>query len=657
MPFGVKLNATIRGNKIDQARKRMLFLDRFLRRITRSGLPVANPGPFTEEDDFRPRDSQQVTEHAQPRILLPWLALAIGIPLSGILALAVQDSLDNVARLRFERQTGEAKAVIEDRIHFYTDVLYGLKAHFASLDHVTRLQFHRVVESLDLPNRYPGFDLLSYATYVPLKDKEKFEQEVRHDRSLEPRGYPSFAINPPGIRPEYYVISYLEPMSGFEFAFGLDMAANPEARNPALILKTLQFQRDTGKLGASGVPLKLLSKTNSVGLAMRLAVYRTGMPVDTVEQRRAAYIGSVGAGYNVAHLMSGVVPQELVPAVRFKLFDAGPVNNPGGAAVTKRLLYDSQGQQTPQASVVEDDGAVLESTLPFEVGGRIWKLEFGAPKSAVAEPFEKRLPLIVFLGGVLISSLLFGVLYSLASSRRTAIVLANEITKDLYISNRHLQKLSRQLVDVQEADRRHFSRELHDQIGQNLTALGINIDILKTEMSENSQGSQGRRLDQLAELVESTTSAIENVMSDLRPPMLDDYGLLPALEWYSEEFSKRTGIATSVHGDEKMQRLPPTTEIALFRISQEALNNVAKHAQASNVKIDLYATNRDCVLTIADDGIGFAATPASNARRRHGMGMMTMRERSQAINGRFDFGAAPSGGSRVVVRAPYQHAD
>jgi signal transduction histidine kinase len=643
----------------------MQFFSGFWRSLNRIGLVTDNFIPSAGHGDLL-GERRLAQRAARPRILLPWVVLAVGIPLSVLLASLVRESLENVARLRFERQTSEAKAVIEERIHSYADILYGLKAHFASLDNASRLQFHRFVESLDLPNRYPGFDVVSYAVYVPLKDKEKFENAVRNDKSLEAKGYPRFAINPPGIRPEYYVIAYVEPMQGFDFAFGLDMAANPEVPDSTLLLKTLQYQRDTGKLATSGMPLKLLSKKKSIGLAMRLAVYRTGMPTDTLEQRRAAYVGSVGAGFAVARLMDNVLAPDLAPAMHFKMYDAGPAEQRPGAATAppvRRLLYDSTGQieDTPQDA--SNDGSILKRSLPFTIGGRTWDVDFSVPRESLAEPIERALPGVVLLGVLLVSALLFIVLYSLASSRSRAVAIAADITKDLHASNVQLLAMSRQLVDLQEAERRNFARELHDQIGQNLTALSINIDILKAELlAEHSVdstadvsthgGKHRKRLENLATLVESTTNAIENVMSDLRPPMLDDYGLLPALQWYGEEFSNRTGIRVNVHGNEKMPRLPVGMEIALFRISQEALNNVAKHAQAGAVEIALESREGHCLLTVADNGIGPDTARAAESRRRHGMGMVTMRERTQAIGGIFEFGANPGGGSRVTVRAP-----
>jgi signal transduction histidine kinase len=160
------------------------------------------------------------------------------------------------------------------------------------------------------------------------------------------------------------------------------------------------------------------------------------------------------------------------------------------------------------------------------------------------------------------------------------------------------------------------------------------------------------RLDDAAALLESTAGSIENVMSELRPPMLDDYGLLPALQWYANAFSDRTGIQVRVDGDERMERVTQAGEIALFRIAQEALNNVAKHAHAGHVDITLEHSGTQLVMSLSDNGVGFAAASSPASGRRPGLGMVTMRERTQAVGGQLEIGAAAGRGTRVVVRIP-----
>jgi signal transduction histidine kinase len=601
--------------------------------------------------------TENSTRRAHRWLLLPWAMLVLGIPASFLLFSLIGDAVEDVARLRFERQTRDAGAVIEERIQFYSDILYGLRALFASQEPVSRLQFHRFVASLDLKNRFPGFDVVNYAVYVPAKDKVRFVESVRNDTSLAPGGYPHFAINPPGTRSEYYVLAYVEPMAGFEFAFGRDLGANPDAADPHPLLVALHSARDSGKLTASGVPLRI--KTGSrefTGLAMRLAVYRSGMPLGTVQERRAAYLGSVGAGFNVDDLMKGVLDNDSMQHIRFELYDVrSAFDQPSSRVDGERwLLFDSNKLirgSAARSSAVKPD-AVFVSVLPMEVGSRIWEVKFSARKDAIIERTDLLLPWMVLWGGLLSSVLLFGMFYSLASSRSRAVEIANEMTRDLRNSTEQLQAMSRRLVDVQESERRQFSRELHDRVGQNLTALSINLDILKSQVSGNGNEAFRTRLEDAAALLESTAGSIENVMSELRPPMLDDYGLLPALQWYANEFYRRTGIRVSVDGDELMKRLPQASEIALFRIAQEALNNVAKHAHAARVEIALAYSGNELVMTVTDDGVGLDATPASTARRRPGLGMVTMRERTQAVDGRFEIGTAPVRGTRVIVRAP-----
>jgi signal transduction histidine kinase len=607
---------------------------------------------------------ENVINRTRRGTVLPWLVLAIGIPASLVMFIVVLDAVQNVAQLRFGRYASDTKHVIEARINSYADVLYGLQALFATQGPVSRIQFHRYVLSLDLKHRYPGYDVVNFVAYVPADEKGRFEETVRRDYSLDSRGYPKFKIKPPGERSEYFVMVYIEPLAGFEYAFGLDLGANPGVPDPRALAMALRFARDSGQLTASGLPIRVKTSTESyVGLAMRLPVYRSGMPLETVQQRRTAYIGSVGAGFNVGELMRGVLSEEASKFMRFRLFDAGSLGDrePSASPGDERRLFDSNQfiRLRPGQFAADDSGTIFQRVLSMEVGGRNWEVHFTAPKDAFVERVDALLPWFVLSGGLLLSTFLFGIFYSLASSRSRAVELANEMTKDLRQSEEELrysagqlQALSRRLVDLQETERRQFSRELHDRVGQNLTALSINLDILKTQLPGDANQGMRSRLDDAAALLESTAGGIENVMSELRPPMLDDYGLLPALQWYTTEFSRRTGIEVMVDGDEDMHRLPQAGEIALFRIMQEALNNVAKHAHARNVHITLEHSDTECVMSVADDGVGLEAGSGSASRRRPGLGMVTMRERTQAVGGRFGIGPAPGGGTRVEVRMP-----
>jgi len=216
-----------------------------------------------------------------------------------------------------------------------------------------------------------------------------------------------------------------------------------------------------------------------------------------------------------------------------------------------------------------------------------------------------------------------------------------------------LQSLTRRLVQAEESERRRIAGELHDRVGQTLSALNINLDILLGMLGEKAPADVRMRLRDSLALVDGTLQSIENVMADLRPPLLEEYGVGAALGWHAEEFSRRTGIAIEFEdlARQKNRQLPREAGVALFRISQEALNNVAKHANAKQVTLRLEPADGDMVLTIRDDGRGF--DPAEARARSSRYGMTTMKERVLAAGGSLEVESAPGKGTTLRARVPF----
>ena len=212
-----------------------------------------------------------------------------------------------------------------------------------------------------------------------------------------------------------------------------------------------------------------------------------------------------------------------------------------------------------------------------------------------------------------------------------------------------LHGLTRRLVQAEEAERRRLARELHDRVGQSLSALNINLDIISRE-SHALTPALRQRLDDSLGLVDNTLQSIENVMAELRPPLLDEYGLGAALGWHAEEFSRRTGVQVAVADRDPAgsKNARPEAAVALFRIAQEALNNVLKHAKATNVRLEVSATDEELILDVQDDGQGF--DPATARRGR--WGMTTMRERAEAAGGQLHIASSPGEGTRIHARVP-----
>ena len=210
-----------------------------------------------------------------------------------------------------------------------------------------------------------------------------------------------------------------------------------------------------------------------------------------------------------------------------------------------------------------------------------------------------------------------------------------------------LRALTRRLVEAEEAERRRIARELHDRVGQNLSALNINLDIVLGQLED---APSRRRLEDSLALVDATLQSIENVMADLRPPLLDEYGVGAALAWYAEEYAQRTGIRVAVDNAHDAGRpLRQEAAVALFRIAQEALNNAAKHSAAKSIRVLVEDQDNEIVLSVSDDGKGFAPEHAPRGR----WGMTTMRERAEAAGGRLSIQSSLGHGTTVRATVPF----
>jgi signal transduction histidine kinase len=240
------------------------------------------------------------------------------------------------------------------------------------------------------------------------------------------------------------------------------------------------------------------------------------------------------------------------------------------------------------------------------------------------------------------------VLQTLADTLAIAIQQAR-LFESVRQQGEQLRALAARLAEAEEVERQRVARDLHDLVGQNLNALGINLNLLRKHVPEGTTELVRSRLDDSLALVQETSAGIRRVMDALRPPMLDDFGLVATLHWYGARFASRTGIAVTVQGEEPVPRLAAPVENALFRIVQEGLTNVAKHAQATQVTVTVAADDGGVRLVVADDGVGFDPVHRAPPDGRRGWGLMTMVERAVAVGGRCRIESQPRQGTRVIV--------
>jgi signal transduction histidine kinase len=224
------------------------------------------------------------------------------------------------------------------------------------------------------------------------------------------------------------------------------------------------------------------------------------------------------------------------------------------------------------------------------------------------------------------------------------------LLEEIHRQRAQLRALTRRLGEVQENERKQLAGELHDQVGQKLTALDLNLNIIRARLVELDGDSLVQaRLDDSLALVEQTATTIRDVMSTLRPPMLDDYGLAATLRWYGAQMAERGGFTLTVLDETASPHLPSTVENVLFRIAQEALTNVVKHAQASAVTIQLEQDNGAVRMIVADNGRGFERVKLSETHNWSRWGLMTMAERAEAAGGRCRVESHPNQGTQVIV--------
>jgi PAS domain S-box-containing protein len=219
-------------------------------------------------------------------------------------------------------------------------------------------------------------------------------------------------------------------------------------------------------------------------------------------------------------------------------------------------------------------------------------------------------------------------------------------------SNRQLRALAARIETIREEERRDIARELHDELGQALTALKMDLSAMLNRPPKRAHALR-ERAQAMSDQIDATIKTVRRLSSQLRPGMLDDLGLAPSIEWYAHEFQTRTGIECRVAIPTDDLEVEPKIATALFRIFQETLTNVARHANAKHVDVQLQGQDGVLMLRIQDDGDGIDLT---QARVKRSLGLLGMRERAEMIQGTLEIHGAPGAGTTVLVQVPLSGA-
>lgn len=593
-----------------------------------------------------PGETQRLHQKRPLWLLSSVLSLCIGL----LCYMAAARSVEADAHALFNSVAYSTRQNIATHIKSYTDLLRGTASLFRASDTVSREQFQRYVGYLDLRQNFPGVMNLNYARHIVHAQRPAFEAAMQQAYPAGSGGYPAFAIDPAPERPQYEVLVHIEPIASAPEKYGHDIAIRPA------VAAAMARSRDTGELCNSGLAVPMPGRPQLTGMAMRLPIYRNGMPLSNVQQRRAAYLGSVGIGFDLALMVRSVLAEMPVNNVRLTLFDVGPhPRAPQQLPHASRPVFDSApaGRALPWWQPAQSNRH-LSSSMLIDYNGRVWQAQFSVRKSELYTRLDLVLPWLALLTGFGGSMLLYGLFHTLSSSRWRAVGMANAMTEELRASQLRLQashqklrRLAAHADQIKEEERKRIAREIHDELGQNLLALRIDTDMLATRTARSHPRLHARARSTL-EQIDATIRSVRQMINDLRPTVLD-LGVNAAVEWQAAQFRLRTGIACEVSESHDDIALSDQCATALFRILQESLSNISQHARASGVHIKLDKSRDTVSMTVSDNGVGAAI----EGRNRPGsFGLVGIEERIKLLGGTFHIDSSPGAGMRVHVSVP-----
>lgn len=580
-----------------------------------------------------------------PRFLLgAALSLAAGAALYQLTSHAIESD----AEKRFRSVARIGQYTIEARIKSYTDVLRGTAGLFRAHPNATAEQFHDYVQQVDIKRNFPGIEVLNYAHVYTENERPAIEQSIRNQLHALGKRDMLYTIPKRGPGSTYTIMVYIEPKLGLWLdKLGMDLENRPYPR------KALAESRDNNTMSASGTRVTILSGPNRHGLAMRIPIYRGGTPIDTVAQRRAAYIGTVGIGFGVDRLVSGVLETLPIKEVRLVLTDQTPIPASPGEQPQPTLLFDSDDEAAHRRAHAKDDDD-LHVVLPIEFNKRTWIADFSIARADLYSPFDATYPWLTALAGAICTALLYALFQTMAASRRTAIEMAEEMTRELRTSKAKLQasheklrRLAAHAEQIKEGERKRIAREIHDDLGQNLLALRIDAEML-TSRTRDTHARLHARAQATLRQIDTTIRSVRQIINDLRPNVLD-LGLNAAVDWLLSDFQRRTSIECFVVGEKTEYTMDDRCATALFRILQESLNNVARHAHATKVRIVLACEGGIFSMQVSDNGIGL---PPGSRTRQGSFGLVGIEERVAMLGGRFSIGSATGEGTTLTVEVP-----
>ena len=416
----------------------------------------------------------QVTRWSDRWKMLSRVTLVVGLCLSLLAWHNAARQVQRDADDQFNRASMESTHRLNEALIYYVNLIGSFQALFTATDTVSRDEFHRHFLNLDVDSGYPGLVAVQFSKRVPHEEKTAFEASVRADKSLDAKGNPGYAIHPSGQRPSYMAVTYVEPAVHNEKVLGYDQIHEASRR------ETTELARDAGKPMASA-PLTLISGDGkTLGFVIRAPLYKPRSPLATVEQRRQAFMGQIGAAFQAESILGTIINPDDWASRQWVVRDVGPAERTLAPLPPHQLFDTAQMSATafnPKQAVADEDHRLQT----VEVAGRRWELTLvRLPVNALWQHY----PLTLLISGLLVTAGLWLALRGFATQYGQATRMARKLSSQALSSEKHLRSVIDNTVDgivtvnqagtvltVNPAISRIFGHEASDMVGHPLSRL------------------------------------------------------------------------------------------------------------------------------------------------------------------------------------------
>ncbi len=565
-------------------------------------------------------------------VTIAWMVLIVGTAVSLLAATAWHATVTAQGRQGFEGDVAQVSATLTIELQRDIDLSISTAAFAGRTDDHSAATFSNWAEALNVRERYPSATAFGYVTYVAAADLPAFATAQQAATNTP------FAITPPGTRPGYCFVtvvvpvavqtSNVPPLAGIDVC-ALGFAALPQATDNSMGTAIVSLPATAG-IGTLAVVAPVFVGSNGAGAG-----------------NRGALEGWLISGFDGDHIVSSATAGH--PGMHVELTRAVP----GGLPIAQ----GTAGSSSIGANVF-DEATHLEADGAWALDVR----ESAGPASTAA----LRQGLAVAAAGLTLAISVFVMLRKLPTARDRALALVAARTGELRAANAALgrnaeklveigadrQRLLARTVDSAEQERTRIALDLHDGPIQRLTAVGYGLDRLNRQVGRDGPSPLADLAATSRQQLTAEIDSLRKIMSDLRPPVLDQAGLEGALRDCASDFQRTTGTHCDVEINTDIDLLDRDPATVLYRITQEALANVTKHAGAGHVQITVAASGTGLALCIADDGVGFDPVRVASLVRNDHFGLAGIAQRVETVGGTLDIISSPEAGTRINVTLP-----